>query len=166
MQKLRTLVWKFKNTRIYKYSNIQTPQFSIFHFQFSILFNVRCSAMRTICVDMRIILVTFLAFHFQSFSARDAAGIFSWIQCMAIPATGEIERSSLSPRYEILFVKDRPDDEIERQSQHRRQKGDQQDAHNLQSCIMCSGDNIFGRPDDCYDPEENQNQQNNVYGGA
>jgi len=116
-----------------------------------------------VCERMSIAISAFFAFYFESFAAGDAADIFSGIQCIAVVARDEIGSASFSPRYSVSFVGYRPEKIIERQSDKRRQKRNQQDADDLQTETICPVDDIFGHSDDSDYPQKNQEDSEDIY---
>lgn len=112
---------------------------------------------------MCIAISALLAFHFEPFAASDAADIFPRIERMAVVARDEIGCACLSPRYPIPLVGDRPDEEVERQTDQWRQEGDQQDADHLEAEAIGPVDDILGRPDDGDDPQEDEEDREDIH---
>jgi hypothetical protein len=112
------------------------------------------------------LLTAFFAVDFELFTAGDTAFVFFGIERMTICAGDEIERAGFSPRDEILLVIDRPNDEVQRQTQDRGKKRDQQDAHGLQSGILCPGKDILSHPDDGDDPQKDKDDQDKIHYSA
>lgn len=112
---------------------------------------------------MCIAISAFLAFHFESLAASDTTDVFFGIQGIAVVALDEIGCACFSPRNPIFLVRDRPDKEIQRKSDKRSQERDHDDADDLQTEAIGPIDDIFRSPDDCDNPQKNQEDRNDIY---
>jgi hypothetical protein len=136
------------------------------HFHVSIfpcLFNVRCSANRAIRISERILLTAFFAVDLELFTTGNTAFIFFRVEGVAIGTGDEIECAGFSPRDKVFLMVNRSDDKVQRQTENRSQKRDQQNAYRLQTRILCPRKDILSYPDDSDDPQKDKDNQDKVH---